>query len=185
MAEAEVTSVVSNTVFSHTFAHEIAQPQLSRNKYFDNFDTFNTPSTTNPVDEWLNTPPVTTATDGLKYWAAILASGHPLARMALDFLSTPGQCIASFFHHLLNILLATSTDVEWAFSRGGLTVSKMRHSLSGESTRAASVFGSWCDLPGAVPHDEIMAAFKDKGKWPKNNNAMAAVSSEDVNMTSG
>jgi hypothetical protein len=61
-------------------------------------------------------------------------------------------------------MLATSTDVEWAFSRGGLTVSKMRHSLSDESTQAASVVGSWCDFPGAVPHKDIMRVFKDKSK---------------------
>jgi hypothetical protein len=71
------------------------------------------------------------------------------------------------------LLLATSTDVEHAFSCGGLTVSKMRHSLSDESTRAASVLGKWCDLPRAVPRDEIMAIFKDKGKRPKNNNVSA------------
>jgi len=49
----------------------------------------------------------------------------------------------------------------------------MRHSLSDESTRAASVLGAWCDLPGAVPRDEIVAIFKDKGKQPKNNNVFA------------
>jgi hypothetical protein len=44
---------------------------------------------------------------------------------------------------------ATSTDVEHAFSHGGLTVSKMQHSLSNESTCVASILGAWCDLPGA------------------------------------
>jgi hypothetical protein len=73
--------------------------------------------------------------------------------------------------HIIYILyIATSTDVEHAFSQGGLTVSKMRHKLSDESTRAASVLGSWCDLPGAIPHNEIMAVFQDKGKWTKDNN---------------
>ena len=38
--------------------------------------------------------------------------------------------------------LATSTNVEHAFSRGGLTVSKMQHTLSDELTRAATVLGS-------------------------------------------
>jgi len=65
------------------------------------------------------------------------------------------------------IYAATSTDVERAFSWGGLTISKMRHSLSDESTRAASVLGAWCDLPGAVPHDDIVAVFKEKSKRPK------------------
>jgi hypothetical protein len=65
------------------------------------------------------------------------------------------------------IPLATSTDVERAFSRGRLTVSKMRHSLSDESTQAASVLGSWCTFPDAVPREEIMSAFKEKGRRDK------------------
>jgi len=75
------------------------------------------------------------------------------------------------------MLAATSTDVERAFSHGSLTVSKMRHKLLDESTRAASVLGAWCDLHGAVLWDEIVAIFKDKGKRPKNNNVLV-VSSE-------
>jgi len=29
------------------------------------------------------------------------------------------------------------------------------------------VLGSWCDFPGAVPREEIMTVFKDKGKRDK------------------
>ena len=79
------------------------------------------------------------------------------------------------------LLLATSTDVKCAFSHGGLTVSKMCHSLSDKSTSAASVLGKWCDLPGAVPQDKIMAIFKEKGKQPKNNN-VSAVSLEGLDV---
>jgi hypothetical protein len=43
----------------------------------------------------------------------------------------------------------------------------MRHSLSDESTQAAAVIGSWCDLPSAIPQEEIVEAFKDKSKWDK------------------
>jgi hypothetical protein len=75
--------------------------------------------------------------------------------------------------NLITSCTATSTDVERAFSHGGLTISKMRHSLSDESTRAASVLGAWCNLPGAIPHDEIMDACKDKSKQPKNNNILS------------
>ena len=72
---------------------------------------------------------------------------HLLAPIALDFLSVPGKnlifsCYNDSDHHTL---LATSTDVERTFSCGGLTVSKMCHSLSDESTRAATVLSSWCD----------------------------------------
>ncbi|KIM91753.1 hypothetical protein PILCRDRAFT_83832 [Piloderma croceum F 1598] len=104
-----------------------------------------------PVDEWLSTPALTNVSDGLSWWAAMAQIKHPLAPMALDFLSAP----------------ATSTDVEQAFSRGRLTISKMCHSLSDESTRAATVLSSWCDFPPAIPHDEIIATFRDKNKRPK------------------
>jgi exo-beta-1,3-glucanase (GH17 family) len=65
------------------------------------------------------------------------------------------------------IPLATSTDVERAFPRDGLTVSKMQHSLSDESTQVASVLGSWCTFQDAMPQEEIMSAFKEKGRWDK------------------
>jgi len=48
----------------------------------------------------------------------------------------------------------------------------MHHSLLDESTWAASVLGAWCDLPGAVPCDNIMAVFKEKSKRPKNNKSV-------------
>ncbi|TEB37764.1 hypothetical protein FA13DRAFT_1585574, partial [Coprinellus micaceus] len=41
------------------------------------------------------------------------------------------------------LVTATLTDVEHAFSCGGLTVSKLQHSLSDESTRCVTVVGSW------------------------------------------
>jgi hypothetical protein len=57
-------------------------------------------------------------------------------------------------------------------------VSKMRHSLSDESVRAATVLGSWCSLAGAIPHEEIVASLRDKSKRPKGKEpGPAAVSS--------
>jgi hypothetical protein len=79
--------------------------------------------------------------------------------------------------------IATSTDVEHAFSCGGLTVSKMRHSLSDESTRAATVLSSWCKFPSAIPHDEIISTFKDKSKRPKGNGKYVLKSDGDLNLT--
>ena len=61
--------------------------------------------------------------------------------------------------------VATSTDVERAFSQGGLTVSTMRHSLLEDSTCAAAVLGSWVDCPvELVPRKHIMSVLKDKAK---------------------
>ncbi|KAI0069216.1 hypothetical protein BV25DRAFT_1777220, partial [Artomyces pyxidatus] len=50
---------------------------------------------------------------------------------------------------------ASSTDVERAFSRGSLNVSRLRHSLSDESTRAATVLQSWMSIPGLVHEKEL------------------------------
>ncbi|KAF8577616.1 hypothetical protein K439DRAFT_1305243, partial [Ramaria rubella] len=51
---------------------------------------------------------------------------------------------------------ATSTDTERAFSGGGLTVSRMCHSLSDQSTRAATVLASWAAVEGMVPEGDII-----------------------------
>ncbi|TDL14105.1 hypothetical protein BD410DRAFT_696994, partial [Rickenella mellea] len=55
---------------------------------------------------------------------------------------------------------ASSTDVERAFSRGGLTVSKRRHTLSDQSIRAATVLSSWVDVEGLVPEAAIVEHFR-------------------------
>src|ERR1700678_2694043 len=65
----------------------------------------------------------------------------------------------SFF---TDLYLASSCDVERGFSRGGLTVSKLRHGLSDESTRAATVLHAWSEIPGLIPESEIIQVFKDK-----------------------
>ena len=85
-------------------------------------------------------------------------------------------------YHVLTfyLLLASSTDVECAFSKGGLTVSKFRHSLSDESACAASVLGSWAELEGAIPKDLILQLFKDKDKRPKKKKKTDELEHVDV-----
>ena len=63
---------------------------------------------------------------------------------------------------VLIIYTAMSTDVERAFSHGRLTVSHMWHSLSDETTRAATVLSSWTALPGLVPEADILKVFQEK-----------------------
>lgn len=46
-------------------------------------------------------------------------------------------------------------------------MSKYRHSLSDESTRAAVVLGSWTKLPGVVVDSDIIKLFNDKRKRVK------------------
>ncbi|KAJ7362784.1 hypothetical protein DFH08DRAFT_799805 [Mycena albidolilacea] len=81
---------------------------------------------------------------------------------------------------------ATSTDVERSFSRGGFTVSKMRHSLSDESTRAATVLGSWVDVMDVIPRSEIVSKLKSKASRLKTiagsssaTSALLVVDSDD------
>jgi hypothetical protein len=49
----------------------------------------------------------------------------------------------------------------------------MQHSLSDESTCAASVLGSWFDLPDVIPCAEIVQVFKDKSKCLKGKEKVA------------
>jgi hypothetical protein len=105
-------------------------------------------------------------------WATILKRNggqqRPTLKNGPEFLVSTGYVLyLPNFYIFLICTLATSTDVERAFSWDGLTVSKMRHSLSDESTWAAAVLGSWCTFPGAVPHEEIMRVFKEKSKSDK------------------
>ncbi|KAF8589415.1 hypothetical protein K439DRAFT_1332778, partial [Ramaria rubella] len=60
------------------------------------------------------------------------------------------------------ICIATSTDTERAFSGGGLTVSRMCHSLSDESTCTASVLASWGSVDGLILVAQIIQGFKEK-----------------------
>jgi hypothetical protein len=80
--------------------------------------------------------PLANVTDPITWWTAMDAAGHPL------------------------IL----SRIERAFSRGGLTVSKMRHSLSDRSVHAATLVGSWAAFPGLIPQAELIQAFDEKGK---------------------
>jgi hypothetical protein len=62
------------------------QPSATKNKYFDDFDSFNA-NTANPVDKWLSLSPVAGA-DSLQWWAAMPT--YPLHYMTMNFLSIPG-----------------------------------------------------------------------------------------------
>ncbi|KAF4617981.1 hypothetical protein D9613_012955 [Agrocybe pediades] len=113
-------------------------------KYFDSLNE--TTATLDALEDWLASPIVNTNLDPVMYWTQMNHAGDPLARMAMDYLSIP----------------ASSTDVERSFSRGGLTISKLRHSLTDETARAACVMGSWTTLDGAIPKDRILESFKAK-----------------------
>jgi len=58
---------------------------------FDALDDFGTDTTTDELEEYLNTPTISTKSlEPLVWWHAI-GESNPLARMAIDFLSAPGK----------------------------------------------------------------------------------------------
>ena len=80
-------------------------------------------------------------------------------------------------------LSATSTDAERAFSRGRLTVSRLRHSLSDASVRANTVLGSWARIDGLVPEKETIAYLADK-KAARRARAQGANEGQAINLIS-
>ena len=55
----------------------------------------------------------------------------------------------------------------------------MHHSLSNESTCAASVLGSWTTFPDLIPHSEIVTIFKEKGKHMGKGKAKELLTTTD------
>lgn len=108
--------------------------------------------------------------DPIKFWSD--KHGDRFARFALDFVSAPGKFHVRYLNesiHISSLLTATSVDVERAFSRGSLTVSKYRHALSDESTRAAVVLRAWSEVPGIVIDKDIQRLFEEKCRRSKTN----------------
>ena len=93
---------------SLTICTFLNQPQTlsSSNNYFAELDTFTSdPAAGDALDEWLASPPLGTVTDLIAWWMAMEAAGHPLARMALDFLSTPGMPLVVIIHVITHVNL--------------------------------------------------------------------------------
>jgi hypothetical protein len=56
-------------------------------------------TTGDAFSEWLAAPPLPNATDQIASWIAMEAASHPLAWMALDFLSAPGISLIFIGRH--------------------------------------------------------------------------------------
>ena len=138
------------------------------------------------LEEYLTSPTIRLGgnMDVITYWANAKVSGHPLAQMALDFLSVPGSLPSMLRRCMVpdSITLATSTDVERAFSRGGLTVSKLRHSLGDETTRSASVLGAWAEVPDLIPFSDLVNFFDEKKSRIKKKPRLEAQSTEIIDV---
>lgn len=89
--------------------------------------------------------------------------------------------IEIFVRHSL-VTAAASTDLETGFSRGGLTVLKLRHSLSDQSVRATTIVGSWLRLgiPGVLDEAELLEGLRDKPKRSNKGKGKAIESDIDV-----
>ncbi|OJT06793.1 hypothetical protein TRAPUB_2358 [Trametes pubescens] len=120
-----------------------------------------------PLETYLEDPPRSTIDNPLNFWSLFYDSAEPdsadraLATMALDFLSAQ----------------ASSTDAERAFSRGRLTVPRLRHSLSDESVRAGTLLGSWARIPTLVPERATIKLIKKSLRKKKQDDAAVAGSS--------
>jgi hypothetical protein len=67
--------------------------------------------------------------------------------------------------YISDSFLAMSTDVEQAFSKGGLTVSKFCCSLADQSIWSATMLGSWV-AKGRVEVGPLVEHFKEKSLRP-------------------
>ncbi|KIJ37679.1 hypothetical protein M422DRAFT_177585, partial [Sphaerobolus stellatus SS14] len=121
--------------------------------FFFDMDNFNLDLMQDELDQYLSSPPETSCADPIAYWSARVTSGSHLARLALDILSIP----------------AMSVDVKHAFSRGCLTVSRLRHSLKDSTTCMATVLGSWNSIEGLIPEADLTSSFRDKTKRAKQD----------------
>jgi hypothetical protein len=95
----------------------------------------------------------------------------------------------SFFHLFPFTAPASSCDVERAFSKGGLTISKYRHALTDDSTRASVLLDSWSQIPDLIPDAEIIKTFKEKstrvGKQKKLSQESESIESAASNKGGG
>jgi hypothetical protein len=87
-------------------------------------------------------------TDPLQFWlgALIAQPESRLARMAIDYLSTPSSLV----------------EVECVFSRGALTVTHRCHALSHQSTCNSIVLGAWLKDTNIILKEELVEFFQKK-----------------------
>lgn len=103
--------------------------------------------------------------DVLAWWADRREQYPALSRMAIDYLSIPGELwtLASRLMRITNLhetlILATSVDVERVFSKGRIAVNHLRNRLSAQSTRAILCLNSWyhADIVKAVDLNKATA----------------------------
>ena len=97
--------------------------------------------------------------DVLEWWKKKQVIFPRLSRMAMDYHCVPGEFRAFLSYVYCSQTLATSVDVERAFSQGRILLSHTRNRLSAESTRSLLCLGAWFK-GGLVRTRDIMEASK-------------------------
>ena len=84
------------------------------------------------------------ADHAIEWWREKRSTYPQLSRMAIDYLTIPGNVVGYFvcFTSLTCCVAATSIDVEWLFSRGRLILPHTRSRLAVTSARALLCLGS-------------------------------------------
>lgn len=60
------------------------------NHFFLDIDNFGKNTTSDTLEDFLNSPPISSMNEPIPWWYRMASNGNWLARMALDFLSAPG-----------------------------------------------------------------------------------------------
>ena len=124
---------------------------------FDNIPALAKPRRSELRDElrqYLSTDPKF-VDDVLAWWFEKRTTYPCLSRMALDYLTIPGEYNRNLLKLGSMVFSATSVDVEWIFSCGRLVLSHVRNRLSTQTMRALLCLGSW-SLLGMVRDEDVM-----------------------------
>ena len=76
----------------NTILH-LSQCFSAANKYFDALEDNSAP--VDALEDWLSSLVVNTTQDPITYWTGMQVASHPLAAMALDFMSIPGKKLST------------------------------------------------------------------------------------------
>jgi hypothetical protein len=106
------------------------------------------------LHQYLNTDPE--FVDNVLAWWFEKCTMYPrLSRIALDYLTIPGEFNCYLLKRHLMVFPATSIDVERIFSRGRLILSHICNRLSAQTTHALLCLGSW-SLLGMVRDEDVL-----------------------------
>jgi hypothetical protein len=113
--------------------------------------------------------------DVLDWWHRRADVYPRLSRMAMDYLTIPGESVvfARLYARLTQSFAATSVDVERVFSRGRDLLSYRRNRLSGARLRALLLLGDW-HRTGVIGYNDIFQALKLADQRSKGPAAAAA-----------